>query len=59
MLFTGVGQEIEWNIGSVDILGLSGCMHAKWAEVTRGKVSRRGGKTCRRFPAGYRWASLW
>ena len=47
MLFTGVGQEIEWNIGSVDILGLSGCMHAKWAEVTNQRGRRAHG-----FPTG-------
>ena len=35
----GEGQEIEWNIGCLDILGLPGCLHAKWAEVT----SRGGG----------------
>ena len=43
----GEGEEIEWNIGCLDILGLAGCMHAKWAEVTSARRRAHG------FPTGY------
>ena len=43
----GEGEEIEWNIGCLDILGLAGCTHAKWAEVTSARRRAHG------FPTGY------